>query len=86
MVDNWEESGSGQPHSKTLARNPKRLDFPQGFGVRLSSAAFESLFRQYSSQRGNYLPLFPSARFSIGFDSQNFEDSLKFVITEEGDF
>ena len=25
-------------------------------------------------------------RFSIGFDSQDFEDSLKFVVAEEGDF
>src|SRR6266850_5301484 len=34
------ESGRGQPHSKTLARNRGFLDVPAGFGVRLSSAAF----------------------------------------------
>jgi len=30
------------------------------------------------------LPPWPS--FSIGFDSQDFEDSLQFVVAEEGDF
>jgi hypothetical protein len=36
------ESGRGQPHSKTLARFPERIAIPQGLGVRLSSAAFSS--------------------------------------------
>ena len=34
-----EESGRGQPHSKTLSRDTRRLVIPPGFGVRLSSAA-----------------------------------------------
>src|SRR5438093_1278745 len=38
-TNGW-KSGRGQPHSKTLARDRKRIDWPQGFGVRLSSAAF----------------------------------------------
>jgi hypothetical protein len=33
------KSGRGQPHSRTLARYPKRLEFPQGFRARLSSRA-----------------------------------------------
>ncbi len=39
-INRQTESGRGQPHSKTLARCPMRLDTPQGFGVRLSPAAF----------------------------------------------
>ncbi len=42
-ADNRDESGRGQPHSKTLARCPKTLKGPQGFGVRLSSAAFSQI-------------------------------------------
>jgi outer membrane protein TolC len=39
-VDQRHDSGRGQPHSKTLARRPDVFEIPQGFGVRLSSAAF----------------------------------------------
>src|SRR5437879_6245089 len=34
--------GGGQSHSKTLARCRSRLEMPTGFGVRLSSAAFDA--------------------------------------------
>jgi hypothetical protein len=34
------KSGRGQPHSKTLPRLIEHIAIPQGFGVRLSSAAF----------------------------------------------
>jgi hypothetical protein len=43
------KSGRGQPHSKTLARYPKRLEFPQGFGARLSSAAFKERWPDIST-------------------------------------
>jgi hypothetical protein len=37
------ESGRGQPHSNTLSRFSNASKSPQGFGVRLSSAAFWDL-------------------------------------------
>jgi hypothetical protein len=40
LPTNGSESGRGQPHSKTLARCFKGINQPQGFGVRLSPAAF----------------------------------------------
>ena len=39
------QSGRGQPHSRTLARTPTTRLCPQGPGVRLSSAALDSRFR-----------------------------------------
>jgi hypothetical protein len=64
------ESGSGQPHSKTLARLPEPTAIPQGFGVRLSSAAFSSYRPELTDSFnrtpfGNFNPEFPPRPISL---------------------
>jgi hypothetical protein len=49
IIADRRKSGTGVPHSKTLARASKAPENPQGFGVRRGSAALDSAFVRLNS-------------------------------------
>src|SRR5438552_11511872 len=57
------ESGRALPHSKTLARVPKRHAFPPGFGVRQCSAALPFFILFIANW------IFPAGAFQESFSS-----------------
>jgi hypothetical protein len=84
--DNGDESGRGQPHSKTLARRIARDSFREVLecGCPLPLLKVCSAPVQQSARK--MFALFPSPGFSIGFYSENIQNPLEFVVAEEGDF
>jgi hypothetical protein len=54
--DDSDESGRGQPHSKTLPRRTACHSFPRGPGARLSSAALTSVRWRVDSIQDLYRP------------------------------